>query len=108
MAHCTEDLEVESRFSRVGGTVYQGRSGAMAWWSDLAEAWSPIEVEIEDSADVGSDRTVLLFKLHGKGRVSGLRLDESVAHRWHWIGERLRQVEYMDREEAELIVRATA
>ena len=108
MAHCTEDLEVESRFSRVGGTVYRGRSGVMAWWSDLAEAWSQMGVELEDSADVGSGRAVLLIKLHGKGRESGLRLDEPVAHRWHWSGERLRQLEYMDREEAELIVRATA
>ena len=88
--------------------VYRGRSGVVAWWSDLGEAWRPIEAEVEDSADVGSGRTVLLLKLHGKGRESGLRLDEPVAHRWHWSGERLRQLEYMDRTEAELIVRAPA
>ena len=108
MAHCTEELEVESRFSRVGGTVYRGRKGVIAWWNDLAEAWSAMEVETEDSVDVGSNRTVLLIKLYGKGRESGLRLDEPLAHCWHWSGERLRQLEYMDRDEAELIARADA
>ena len=107
MAHATEDLELESRFSSVAGTIFRGRAGVASWWSDLAEAWDPIEAELEDSRDVGPDRTVVLVTLHGKGRESGLLLEEPVALRWHWRGQRLARMEYMDRQEAELIVRAS-
>jgi hypothetical protein len=47
MAGSTDDVELESRFSRVGGATYSGRAGVEAWWADLAEAWDPITVELE-------------------------------------------------------------
>ena len=108
MVLVTENLEVESRFSSVGGTIYRGREGVASWWRDLAEAWEPIEVELESSRDVGPDQTVVLITLHGKGRESRLSLDEPVALRWQWCGQCLARMEYMDRYEAELIVRAGA
>jgi ketosteroid isomerase-like protein len=105
MAHATEDFTAESRFSSVAGTTYRGREGVVAWWNDLADAWEWLEVELEDSADVGTDRTVILLTLRGMGRKSSVRLDESIAHRWYWRGERVQMTEYLDRQEAELIVR---
>jgi ketosteroid isomerase-like protein len=110
LAHVTEDIEVESRFSQVGfgAAIYRGRDGVVSWWNEMDEAWDPIEAEVEDSADVGPDRTVILITLHGKGRNSGLRLNDPIGACWYWRGERLRQIEMMDREEAELIVNADA
>jgi ketosteroid isomerase-like protein len=105
MAHATEDFTVESRFSSVAGTTYRGREGVVAWWNDLADAWEWLEVEPEDSADVGTDRTVILLTMRGMGRKSSVRLDEPIAHRWYWRGERVQRTEYLDRQEAELIVR---
>ena len=105
MAQVTEDFSMESRFSSVARTIFRGREGVIAWWRDLAEAWAWMEIDTEDSLDVGPDRTVILFALRGIGHGSGVRLDEPVAQRWHWRGERLAQIEYLDRGEAELIVR---
>ena len=106
MADATEDFDVESRFSSVGRTTFRGRDGVVAWWGDLAEAWDPIEAELETSRDVSTDVTVVLMTLHGKGRNSELPLDEPVAVRWRWREGRLTRMEYMDRHEAELIVEA--
>ena len=106
MADASEDVEVESRFSSVGHTTFRGRDGVVSWWGDLAEAWDPIEAELESSRDVSTDETVILITLHGKGRNSELPLDEPVALRWRWREGRLTRMEYMDRHEAELIVQA--
>jgi SnoaL-like domain len=106
MAHATDDFTMESRFSSVAGTIFRHREGVIAWWSDLADAWEWMEIELEDSADVGTDRTVLLCMLRAIGHGSGMRLDEPIAQRWYWRGERLGRIEYLDRKEAELIVDA--
>jgi ketosteroid isomerase-like protein len=103
-ADATADFEMESRFSSVGGTIFRGKDGVIAWWRDLAEAWEWMEVEVQDSADVLSKRTVILCVLRGVGQGSGMRLDESIAQRWYWRGERLEKIDYMDRREAEMIV----
>jgi ketosteroid isomerase-like protein len=106
MADATEDVEVESRFSSVAHTTFRGRDGVVSWWDDLAEAWDPIQAELESSWDVSTDETVILITLHGKGRNSELPLDEPVALRWRWREGRLTRMKYMDRHEAELIVQA--
>src|SRR5919108_4950091 len=93
MTHATEDYTIESRFSSVAGTIFRGRQGVIAWWSDLADAWEWLEVEVENSADVGTNRTVILLTLRGMGRKSSVRLNESIAQRWHWRGERVETIE---------------
>ena len=106
MADVTDDFEMESRFSSVAGTIFRGREGVVAWWRDLGDAWDWMEIDIEESADVTAERTVILFMLRGTGRGSEMRLDEPVAQRWYWRGERLEKINYLDRREAEMIVMA--
>ena len=105
LAGVTEDFEMNSRFSSVGDTVFHGAEGVHAWWKDLDDAWDPIHADFEDAADVGPDRTLLLLHLVGRGRLSGLPLQEAVAHIWHWRGPKLAKLEYTDRAEAERLVR---
>jgi ketosteroid isomerase-like protein len=103
-ADATADFEMESRFSSVAGTIFRGRDGVVAWWHDLAEAWDWMEIEVQDSADVLTERTVILLVLRGVGHGSGMRVDEPIAQRWYWRGERLAKINYLDRREAEMIV----
>ena len=105
MADATDDFEIESRFSSVAGTTFRGRDGVVAWWRDLAEVWEWMDLRFEDSAEVTSERTVTLWTLRGVGRGSQVRLDEQVAQRWHWRGACISKIEYLDRLEAERIVR---
>jgi ketosteroid isomerase-like protein len=71
MAHASEDFTMESRFSSVAGTIFRGHDGVVAWWSDLAEAWEWMEIELEGSGDVGTDRTVILSTLRRIGTEAG-------------------------------------
>ncbi len=100
MAHVTDDFEMESRFASVGQTIWRGREGVIAWWADLADAWTWMELEFDNSADVGADRSVLLMTLRGIGQGSGMRLDEPIAQYWYWREERVARIEYLDRLEA--------
>ena len=104
MADVTEDFEMESRFSSVAGTIFRGREGVVSWWGDLAEVWEWMHLDFHDCVDVAAEQTVTLWTLRGLGRGSGLRLDEAVAQRWYWRGERLVKIDYLDRLEAEGIV----
>ena len=105
MADATDDFTMESRFSSVAGTTFRGRDGVGAWWRDLAEVWEWMDLQVEDSADVSADLTTILCTLRGVGRGSRVRLDEPVAQHWHWRGACLSRIEYLDRLEAEQIVR---
>ena len=105
LSNVTDDFEMHSRFSSVGDTVFHGRTGFEAWWKDLDEAWDPILVNLEEAADAEPERTVLLLRLYGRGRGSGLALEEEVAHIWHWRGPKLAKLDYTDRAEAEALVR---
>jgi hypothetical protein len=108
MALVTDDFSMESRFSSVAGRIFRRREGVVAWWADLAEVWDTMLLRLEGSADVSPERTVVLFTLTGVGTASGVRLDEPIAQRWYWRGELIAQIEYMDRAEAELIVRGSS
>ena len=108
VAASTDDVEVESRFSKVFGATYRSRSGVVSWWADLADVWETLAAEFEDSVDIRPDRSVILATLAGRGRESGLDVAEPIALRMHWRGTRMKQMQYMDRVEAERIVHAGA
>jgi SnoaL-like domain len=51
------EIVFESRFARAGGTTYSGHAGVRGWFSDLADAWEYIVVDLGASRDVATDRT---------------------------------------------------
>ena len=51
---------------------------------DLAEAWEHIVVELGESYEPDEDRTIALITLRGKGRVSGIELNERATHELRW------------------------
>jgi ketosteroid isomerase-like protein len=99
------DVELESRFSVLRGTTYHGHGGVADWLDDLADAWEYIEVDLEDMIEESDDRTLVLVTLRAKGRESGVEVDEPVAQRHHWRGERIFKIESVDRREAERLMR---
>ena len=105
VALCADDFVMHSRFSSVANTTFRGREGVEQWWDDLAEAWDPMTIEVQELRVVGPDRAVLLVHLFGKGRESGVALDEHVAQVWTFRDGLIAEIDYMDRTEAERIVR---
>jgi ketosteroid isomerase-like protein len=90
------EIEFESRFARAGGTTYSGHAGVSGWFSDLADAWEYIVVHLGPSREVAADRTIALITLRGKGRASGIELDEDAAHELSWRDGKLARLVYVD------------
>jgi hypothetical protein len=86
------------------GSVYRGHEGIDGWFDDLAEAWESIEAHLEEIAEEDKDTTLVLVRLEAKGRESGVDLNEPVAQRHSWRGEKLVRIAYVDRQEAEAIM----
>jgi ketosteroid isomerase-like protein len=101
LALMDEDVEIESRFSRLGDTRFRGHQSIKRWWEDLGDAWEFLDVEVEEARDVTPDETLALIHLNGKGRGSGLVIREPAAHRVRFRDGKWVQLAYVDREEAE-------
>ena len=101
LALMDEEVEIESRFSRLGDTRFRGHRSIKRWWEDLGDAWEFLDVEIEDVRDVGPDETLALIQLNGKGRGSGLAIREPAAHRVRFRDGKWVQLAYVDREQAQ-------
>jgi ketosteroid isomerase-like protein len=68
----------------VGGepVYYAGASGIREFFRDVAESWESFRFEATDLRDLG-DRVLVLAHVRGRGRVSGVEVDD----RWAWIVE---------------------
>lgn len=101
LALIDDAFDLESRFSSVGQTSYQGRAAVENWWADLQDAWEHLDVEVQEVRQVGPDQTLALVVLDGKGRGSGLEVREEHAHRVDWRDGKWLRLRYVDREAAE-------
>jgi ketosteroid isomerase-like protein len=97
----TEDVEIESRFSRFGQNRFRGHRAMQSWWDDLGEAWESMDVHIEEVHETGPDETLSLIRLEAKGRESGVVVSEPAAHRVCWRAGRWVSMDYVERAEAE-------
>ena len=98
------EIEFESRFAQMGGAVYRGHEGVSGWFDDLADAWDYLDVDLQQAAEVEAEHVISLIRLHGRGRASGLPLDEEPAHELHFRDGLVARLGYIDRAEAERLV----
>jgi ketosteroid isomerase-like protein len=74
-----DSLDPEVEFDLTGrpdGKVWHGRDGvlqAMAEWIDTFESW---EVKTERYIDAGGDEVVSLWRERGRGKISGLPIEQ--------------------------------
>ena len=101
LAFMDEDIEIESRFSRLGDTRFRGHESIRQWWDDLGDAWDVLEVVPEEVRESAPDETLALIHLNGRGRGSGLEVREPAAHRVRYRDGKWVQLAYVDREQAE-------
>jgi ketosteroid isomerase-like protein len=104
LAELHPEIEFESRFARAGGTTYRGHEGVRGWLADLADAWEYIVVDLGASYESGPDRTVARITLRGKGRASGIQLNERATHELRWREGKLAQLGYIEPDDARLEV----
>jgi ketosteroid isomerase-like protein len=59
--------------------VYRGHEGLLALWERWLEAWDEYRLEPEQLVDCG-DRLIVVLRQRGRGRRSGVELDQQFAH----------------------------
>src|SRR5262245_21866977 len=72
------DIEVHSRLAN---RVYRGPEQAREWMREIDDQFDDWNVSIEQVTPVGSHAMLVAGTIHGRGRQSGIDLDESAA----WI-----------------------
>lgn len=71
-------VELESPFSSVSGGPYRGHAGIEQWTRDVDEQFSEWQTRLEEIRGVG-DAVIIVGRLHGRGRGSGIELDQPYA-----------------------------
>jgi ketosteroid isomerase-like protein len=98
------EIEFESRFARAGGSTYRGHDGVRSWFADLADAREYIEVHLGETFESDVDRTIAQITLRGKGRASGIELNERATHEIWWREGKLAHLGYVGQGEERLEV----
>jgi ketosteroid isomerase-like protein len=78
------DPYFEMHLVGVGGepVTYTGAGGIREFFRDVAESWESFRFTATDLRDLG-DRVLVLGRARGRGRLSGVEVDD----RWAWIVE---------------------
>jgi ketosteroid isomerase-like protein len=81
------------------GGCYQGREGVERFVADTSENWEELQSFVEEFRDLG-DRVLVLGRLTGRGKASGVPVDQPFAGIFDFRGDRIwRYRVYLDRAE---------
>ena len=78
------DFEFRSVLAVVEGGVYHGIQGLREWARDLDSIFDDYTIEVGGFQEVDDERAVVVAHLTGKGKASGLPVDERVGQIWTW------------------------
>src|SRR5439155_23374989 len=91
----------------VGGPAPGGWTGLAAIgeaWRDILGAWDDLRIEAEAYREIGGDRVLVFITATGRGKTSGLAVEQMRAKGAHLLhvrdGKVVRLVFYWDRERA--------
>jgi ketosteroid isomerase-like protein len=95
------DVEFVSIFAGMEGRTYRGYDGLREYFADMRDTWAEFHRDIEEVIDAGDEQVVVLFRLRGTARASGVSVDEHVTTLFRLRKGRLyRMVVFRNRDEA--------
>ena len=68
-------IEFETPFSSVSGKPYRGHAGVERWLLDIDEQFSVWRIRLDEVRGAGA-AVIALGSVHGKGRGSGIEIDQ--------------------------------
>jgi ketosteroid isomerase-like protein len=77
-AHAHPDFEFKSRFSGLSGRTYTGQRAFEQWLADIGETWESNEQFPERFVELDSERTAVEIRFKGRGRGSGVEVDQRI------------------------------
>ena len=98
---CDPDIEFRSAFAAAGGRTYRGHEDLRRYMQDIDATFEDWHTEDEEAIDAGTDRVVLIYRIVGEGRGSGVPIDQRIAILWTLHdGKLLLGDVYLDPDEA--------
>jgi ketosteroid isomerase-like protein len=93
--------EIEFASTFVEGKTYRGPSALWEYKADLEDVWVDWHPEDSRFMEAGDDRVVWLYRIVGRGKGSGVPVDQAVAIVWTLRGRLIwRGQGYLDHREA--------
>jgi ketosteroid isomerase-like protein len=97
---CGEEIEVHDRPEIPDPQVYRGHEGVLSSLRASRAAFRGLDIVPEEFLDAG-DRVIVVFRFQGKGRESGVFIEERLAHVWTIRkGQAVRMEVHSGRDEA--------
>ena len=73
------DCEIRTQFTSLGGRTYRGPEAIETWSAEASESWETMKQEPERFITVDAERTIVVVRFRGRGRESGVAIDQSLA-----------------------------
>jgi ketosteroid isomerase-like protein len=79
---CDPNIEFRSAFAAAGGRTYRGHEDVPRYLDDIDATFEDWHSEDEQTIDAGTDRVVLIYRIVGEARGSGIPIDQRIAILW--------------------------
>ena len=97
----SEEGEFHSTFAASEGRVFRGRQGIRDYFDTLGEVFDDMQIEIEEITDVGEDRLVVELRVSGRGKGSGVNVEQRNGQVWTIVDGKVARIDsYMNSTDA--------
>jgi ketosteroid isomerase-like protein len=96
----TADFEWSTGLGAIEGEIFREREGIETYFARLSENWEEFRFLSDEFRDL-TNLVVVLGRLEGQGRGSGVPVDSPVGAVWDFRGEKISRLRaYLDHDEA--------
>ena len=97
----SEEGEFHSTFAASEGRVFRGRQRFRDYFDTLDEVFDDMRIEVEEVTEAGDDRLVVVLRVSGRGKGSGVNVEQHNGQVWTFVDGKVARIDsYMNRAEA--------
>ena len=97
----SDEGEFHSTFAASEGRVFRGRQGIRDYFATLGDVFDDMRIEIEEITDVGEDRLVVELRVSGRGKGSGVNVEQRNGQVWTIVDSKVARIDsYMNPTDA--------
>ena len=87
------NCELRTRFTGLEGRPYLGHQGVEDWFADVRESWATVKQTPERFIQVDDRRIIVATRFEGRGKGSGVEVDQLIGGIWTIQDERVISIE---------------
>ena len=89
----SEEFEFYSTFAATEGRAFRGRNGVRDYFEALDEVFDDMRIEIEEITDAGEDRIVVVVRVIGRGKGSGVNVEQRNGQVWRFADRKIVRID---------------